>query len=206
MTASCIKCKKSVKITDTNNLCDCGRVLEFSCNICNMKKSAYHPIRVHVIRRHLEKPFKCHVCWRLYSYFPDYKNHVSKCGQEPERRCGHCSFRCFSIKSLDLHKRKMHGTRSRLPTCLKCGKTFTLNRTLARHEERYCGVEAKFACEHCPFMTRSKFSLKRHLQSIHYKIFTNVRFECGNCLKEFNSLYSRDIHSKTCTVVWTEET
>lgn len=206
MSASCVSCKKNVKITDTTNLCDCGRGLIFTCNICNMKKSAYHPIRVHVIRRHLEKPFKCEICWRHYSYFPDYKHHISKCGREPEKQCNKCNFKTFSVKTMDSHKRKMHGNKSKLPTCQKCGRTFTLPRSLERHEEKYCGVEAKLSCEHCLFVTKSKFSLKRHLQSIHYKIFTNVRFECQNCLKEFSSLYSRDFHAKTCMVVWTEET
>ncbi|XP_073978281.1 longitudinals lacking protein, isoforms A/B/D/L-like [Rhodnius prolixus] len=56
--------------------------------------------------------------------------------------------------------------------CPKCPRGYRWKGALYRHRRYECGVEAQFACELCPYRTKQKCNLMRHVAARHYNVIT----------------------------------
>ncbi|XP_026684856.1 longitudinals lacking protein, isoforms A/B/D/L-like [Diaphorina citri] len=52
--------------------------------------------------------------------------------------------------------------------CDVCGKVYQHKQTLDRHKKDECGQEPKFECPHCPYRSKRKDTLDRHMKIIHF--------------------------------------
>lgn len=48
-----------------------------------------------------------------------------------------------------------------------CGNTYRYERNLKMHQKRECGKEPSFACPHCPYRSKQKSHMKRHVRCKH---------------------------------------
>lgn len=205
MKAYCSKCKVAVPIASRSvSSCKmCNTRLTFNCNRCYLVPSRSHDyrhVRVHVIRCHTEKVYKCSSCDRRFAYFYDYSYHKSNCDKDMSYRCSICPYKSNLLKNLRAHVRRIHPNGLvEVHHCTKCVKNFSSKETLQRHLRLFCGINPNFSCAHCNFRTRSKFSLIRHIQNMHSEIFEHCRFQCVYCQKVFTNLYAHDTHVITCT-------
>jgi hypothetical protein len=51
--------------------------------------------------------------------------------------------------------------------CTKCGKVYNWRGNLLRHMRLECGKEPQFQCSYCPYMTKHKNHLRRHVMTRH---------------------------------------
>lgn len=56
---------------------------------------------------------------------------------------------------------------SKIHFCSKCGKVYSRKTTLLRHLRLECGKIPQLQCPHCPYITKRKSSLHRHVSHIH---------------------------------------
>lgn len=63
--------------------------------------------------------------------------------------------------------------------CLSCGHFYKHQRNLARHLAYECGKPAQFLCPHCPYRSKQKATLKRHIRTVHFVDATS-RKRSGN--------------------------
>lgn len=61
------------------------------------------------------------------------------------------------------HESAMSGMHS----CYKCGKMYSWKANLLRHLRLECGKRPQLQCPHCPYITKRKSSLNRHVGSRH---------------------------------------
>lgn len=52
--------------------------------------------------------------------------------------------------------------------CPDCGRSYRWRDNLRRHQRMECGKEASFWCSLCPFRSKHKHSLLRHLHNRHF--------------------------------------
>jgi hypothetical protein len=61
-----------------------------------------------------------------------------------------------------------HGdTMAGMHFCYKCGKMYSWKANLRRHLRLECGKRPQLQCPHCPYITKRKSSLNRHVGSRH---------------------------------------
>ncbi|KAG8259405.1 hypothetical protein J6590_014875 [Homalodisca vitripennis] len=58
--------------------------------------------------------------------------------------------------------------------CPRCGKAYKWKTNLTRHLRLECGVEPKFGCVLCPFKTKHKGSLLKHVAIMHSSTMEDV--------------------------------
>ena len=51
--------------------------------------------------------------------------------------------------------------------CQKCGRTYRVKRSLARHMRFECGVEPQFPCSFCPYRAYQAVHLRHHMLNNH---------------------------------------
>ncbi|KAJ4427494.1 hypothetical protein ANN_25142 [Periplaneta americana] len=51
--------------------------------------------------------------------------------------------------------------------CTRCGKVYNWRGNLLRHMRLECGKAPQFQCTYCPYMTKHKNHLQRHITSRH---------------------------------------
>ena len=66
-------------------------------------------------------------------------------------------------KILQGHESAVFGMHS----CYKCGKMYSWKANLLRHLRLECGKRPQLQCPHCPYITKRKSSLNRHVGSRH---------------------------------------
>lgn len=54
--------------------------------------------------------------------------------------------------------------------CNKCGRSYKRLESLKTHQAQQCGKPKEFFCDYCPYKSKLKSNLKRHLYSRHSKI------------------------------------
>ncbi|XP_008203266.1 uncharacterized protein LOC100678295 isoform X1 [Nasonia vitripennis] len=204
MKAYCSTCKVAVPMPPryVHDCITCRTRLTYNCNRCYLVPSRSHDyrhVRVHVIRCHAEKVYKCSSCNRRFAYYYDYNYHKSNCDKNMSFRCNLCPYKSNMLKGLQGHMRRIHPNGLvEIHHCSQCSKNFSTKDTLQRHLRLYCGVEPNFSCAHCEFRTKSKFSLIRHIQNKHSEIFEHCRFQCVHCQKVYSNLYAHDTHVTIC--------
>ena len=51
--------------------------------------------------------------------------------------------------------------------CTRCGKVYNWRGNLLRHMRLECGKDPQFQCSYCPYMTKHKNHLLRHVKTRH---------------------------------------
>ena len=52
--------------------------------------------------------------------------------------------------------------------CTICGKVYRWHRNLQSHIRQECGKEPRLFCPHCPYRSKIKSNLKKHIQFKHF--------------------------------------
>ena len=93
-------------------------------------------------------------------------------------KCEHCNFRSklkifLESHVYNKHKRPLTEEEDSLNTykCHQCYRVYNLKRNLYRHLNTECGLEPKFQCPHCPYITKHRHNLQGHIKSVHKIIY-----------------------------------
>ncbi|XP_071634178.1 uncharacterized protein [Temnothorax longispinosus] len=138
-------------------------------------------------RNYVNKPVGCFACSRCgRSYKSKYtlqRHEQLECGKEPQFKCPFCPQRCKRKEPWQNHIRHQHKDkvdmeeylRSNMPklklvgrfACSRCGRSYTLKKSLKRHEHWECGKEPQFKCPFCPQRSKHKSNWQRHIRKWH---------------------------------------
>ncbi|KAJ1529458.1 hypothetical protein ONE63_006235 [Megalurothrips usitatus] len=112
---------------------------------------------------------KCSGCGKTYLWRSTLTRHRQyECGgKEPMHQCPHCSYRARQREYADYSK-KASDPLSPSFDCSNCGRSYRWRDNLRRHQRMECGKEASFWCSFCPFRSKHKHSLLRHLHNRHF--------------------------------------
>ncbi|XP_058801177.1 zinc finger Y-chromosomal protein-like [Phymastichus coffea] len=141
---------------------------------------------------------RCPHCTYKSRFLGNLNNHVKSWHSRGRKRkgkfewheyyqCAHCQYESRNKQPLQNHMMARHCEQVN-KECPKCHVILKNQMCLNSHLQ-YCGKAADHRCEHCPFRTRYKNHLKRHLANVHTD---NRSIECpnrcGSVLKNKESL------------------
>ncbi|KAG8259221.1 hypothetical protein J6590_014691 [Homalodisca vitripennis] len=63
--------------------------------------------------------------------------------------------------------------------CQSCGKVYQQKRTLQRHLRYECGVPPQFQCVMCPYRSKHRSHLTRHLVTVHNQLLQDAELNKG---------------------------
>jgi hypothetical protein len=63
--------------------------------------------------------------------------------------------------------------------CTKCGKVYNWRGNLLRHMRLECGKAPQFHCSYCPYMTKHKNHLQRHMMTRHRDVLEYCQISCA---------------------------
>ncbi|XP_317816.4 zinc finger protein 317 [Anopheles gambiae] len=158
----------------------------FECPICKKMMTTPRILKAHM-QNHLpeeERPLKCDLCPRRFSYVSALLIHASTHREENEGKCAyhlcHSCGRAFrSGDKLAEHIALSHRTdgTSNCVMCDTCGKKFisksNLNYHLTTHQPK---VLHQVQCEHCGKWLKNKLCLRKHMLQ-----HSQVRHACDQC-------------------------
>ena len=104
--------------------------------------------------------------------------------------CDNCEYMSTSITLLNRHMHSVHKDKSE-----ECGKEN--EQPILKSQLQSTQEDIQFKCDKCDYMSTSKTSLKRHVQSIHKAPRESKRIECKECDKKFNKAETFNKHMKT---------
>jgi hypothetical protein len=206
----CSKCSSYNKPIEKVTKCQyCKTPIIYRCKKCNLQKQKYVRMRIHVIRSHGEKIYRCsNDCGVSFSYLYDYRQHLKFCGKKPDIQCDRCSFKTKYKYALVVHKqRSCRGItyanvtmKHVLSYCHHCGKRFQSKIQKLRHVKRCTKITTFLFCDHCSFRTFIKHVLINHIQSKHgARLFRGINaFHCKNCSKVFKNYFVYSKHVEYC--------
>uniref|UniRef100_A0A1E1WNY7 C2H2-type domain-containing protein n=1 Tax=Pectinophora gossypiella TaxID=13191 RepID=A0A1E1WNY7_PECGO len=136
---------------------------DFSCQHCNYKSKWPMSIKRHISIVHegrtLRKPkpgnFSCDLCSYTTNYKWNLSSHKRKHKLEKQYKCRHCHY-----ESAYRHN------------YLKHCKT---------HDDKAAFESEVFSCDKCPFQTKYKGHIQRHLAKIHNEVLEGARYTCQLC-------------------------
>ncbi|KAJ8683903.1 hypothetical protein QAD02_019695, partial [Eretmocerus hayati] len=204
----CVDCDRLSDALDSKTLCQsCFGPLIFTCKSCLQRSATFNSIRLHVIRCHFEKVYRCDLCGHRYSYALDLKRHIDRCLMKGKPfSCSKCDFCTTTERNLIGHMERKHPDPDSILKCEICGACFSKNNgsAMKRHIEG-CSGKVSFQCEHCRFVSKSKFSLKRHIHNKHLMLIAGrnlpKQLACRKCGLCFHHFYDRATHEEKCTKV-----
>ena len=117
---------------------------------------------------------------------------------EKQIKCTLCDFETCSDKGMKVHMTRKHTKISTVKypkKCDLCEKQFGNAAEFKQHMKTHSYKEAKFKCEDCNFVGKSKETMEVHLGRSHTDLF-----ECGLCEIDFKSSDNLETHLKTCEI------
>ena len=132
------------------------------------------------------------------------KRHIEeKHLRQKNHSCDMCDFKSCSKDRLKGHKKRVHEKNNEvhegvIRACDKCSYTTTTVLNLNNHKRRTHG-ELSY-CYQCPYSSRDKFVVKRHIQEKHLK---QKNHSCDICdLKSYRNDHLKEhkkrVHEKNC--------
>lgn len=97
------------------------KVKLINCRICN-KVISSHTERQHMKTHSSERPYKCNVCKKEFSYAYNLKRHMMAHNNDRPHMCNICGKRFIQYGTFEAHYRIHTGERPF--SCTECGKTF----------------------------------------------------------------------------------
>lgn len=208
---------ENVQITEKTALYD------FKCHVCSESFNKMFELTNHTRLKHSCLPKVACECGRYLSTWESLQKHQKMhLKQEKTFECDSCDKKFLTTTGLRIHKQNSdHKTPEEL-SCEICGKLFKDFRILKKHkrthlpdDEKYC-----FECELCGKRLIDKFSLKYHIENVHYGVkvaeckicnktfahrsnlrshmisHSNEKIECKSCGKIFKNQISLQTHFK----------
>ena len=183
---------------------------ERTCSVCLNKSSDKNARLRHESLVHAKDPqkYECQQCDKSYSNINALTYHVTKHQEDVVKPCCvQCGSQFSSSDSLAKHLEFVHheGAKHARHECDVCGKSFTLETNLKRHDREshfgskfnidyYEGYKplAIFECRECDMKFKRSSDLKRHTKSAHSK----TTFQCNDCERSFSRKDSLNRHVK----------
>ena len=191
---------------------DCASKNSFNltCHVCLKSFKNKYKLTDHQFT-HGQDSFYCKICEKGFTGKISYEQHImTNHGKSPDvHKCDQCNDIFSSRANLRRHITTKHSTTQEEHNCTLCGKIFKrhdnlikherINHQLVRNETILPGIndeEQSFNCNICTKRFDQKFTLKRHIESIHAK----KTYQCNVCGKVFNRkdnlLIHQQIHNK----------
>ena len=111
-------------------------------------------------------------------------------------KCTKCDFESQSKKGLNTHITRKHTDTSKLKfpkKCDLCDKDLDSETELRKHLKMHSYKEAKFQCEDCEFVGKTRETMDVHIGRYH-----TDKFECGICERQMINFEDLEIHLNTC--------
>ncbi|XP_071075366.1 zinc finger protein 564-like [Desmodus rotundus] len=163
-----------------------------------MDQSSHNDIRCHrghkpsEYQKYEEKPYKCNMCGRAFSYLQCLEKHEQNHNGEKPYKCEECGKTFIWLKTLQKHV--ITHTADSPYRCKVCAKTFSSSTSLQVCERTHRG-EKPYQCQHCGKAFRCYKSFQRHERN-----HTEEKpYECKECGKAFISSSSLQTHERTHT-------
>uniref|UniRef100_A0A182JFW9 C2H2-type domain-containing protein n=1 Tax=Anopheles atroparvus TaxID=41427 RepID=A0A182JFW9_ANOAO len=155
----------------------------FECPVCKKMMTSPRILRFH-IKNHLpeeERPLKCDLCPRRFSYVSGLLTHASTHRTENKSNqayhiCDTCG-RAYRTRSrLMDHILASHTGPSQCVRCETCGKQFSSKSNLNYHMTTHEPNLHQEQCEHCGKWLKNKICLRKHMQQ-----HSDLRYQCSCC-------------------------
>ncbi|XP_053151724.1 zinc finger protein 773-like [Hemicordylus capensis] len=170
-----------------------GKERPYKCLVCGKVFSYKSWLRRHVRIHTGKKPHTCLECGKSFSQKCNLTIHLRSHRGEKPYKCSDCDKSFRSLQSLISHKRIHTGERPY--KCSYCEKSFTHPHILIQHERIHTG-ERPYKCSHCDKSFRQRINL-----IMHERIHTGDRpYKCPHCEKTFTRKIQLTKHEKTHTV------
>ena len=151
----------------------CRTALTYSCEKCDKSYTNYTDLQYHIKFKHLCLPLvfsdssdrSCSNCGRTFMRVKSRNEHQKGCGVEPRFHCAHCPYKARYKANLVTHLLR-HEKKPEMK-CRKCGKNYTNQRSLRRHQSVYCDKKKLLQCPHCSRKVYRKDELINHLRMKH---------------------------------------
>lgn len=157
----------------------CNKKPRFICDYCDYKTYLKENLIYHIQAKHLPRDSnfnKCGKCGKTYSWKPDLRKHLKKCGSPKKSK----------NETLIAVPNKAKSSNK----CEKCGKNYSQRRYMLRHS-KLCGQpkdgkrpQMLFSCAHCDYGTDYKHHLSDHINSKHVPRHLNLN-KCDKCGKKY---------------------
>ncbi|KAG8259222.1 longitudinals lacking protein, isoforms N/O/W/X/Y-like [Homalodisca vitripennis] len=138
----------------------------------------------------------CTMCGKRYKWEKTLIRHQKyECQQQPQFQCPYCEHRSHWKSNIQKHivvKHLKHltsllnlvedtaVTKENGPhVCQSCGKVYQQKRTLQRHLRYECGVPPQFQCVMCPYRSKHRSHLTRHLVTVHNQLLQDAELNKG---------------------------
>jgi hypothetical protein len=187
---NCKKCRNDINDHNRNH-----HVLHSQCKICDIRSKTIS-----------DESFWEKTCPECKIHFPrivirDMKRHIK--GHDLDNLCELCGKGFRRPKYLMQHKTDIHSNDSKNFQCTICQKTYKQQRNLKLHWRlRHSNLVEKFSCPQCSTEFLYRFSLNKHLKSVHgvnsirNPILMARKFECNQCKAIFQSESEMKIHKE----------
>ncbi|XP_059489672.1 telomere zinc finger-associated protein-like [Neocloeon triangulifer] len=138
-----------------------ARKKNLACDTCPYKTHTKKLLKIHFIRRHFPRIFKCKFCTRRFPsqklvQFHKRQTHSSS----HQRYCPHCQ-KSMSVTYINTHAAEVN--------CGVCSNTFGCLRLLKNHESE-CRKLKSMGCLKCKISFENRFELRKHWFECDFKI------------------------------------
>jgi len=151
----------------------------FSCTVCDYRFCRKSHLAMHIWCQHTTRPYTCCECQTSYRTPSTLLRHLQFCHKfpvyqkkPPSALCDVCGIIFSNCKALSSHLRFVCGTETRQRNCICgiCGKAFTTNSQLIRHQ---AGHDSRpYKCFECSAEYRFADKLRLHVQ-LHFLSVVN---------------------------------
>ncbi|KAJ2939111.1 hypothetical protein O0L34_g10298 [Tuta absoluta] len=161
-----------------------GDMSSLVCKECLKEFQSVSNMRLHFLRLHAPKQFKCPECPKSFGAKGFLRAHLAD--GHNNMICSECGKSFNSLQSFKTHE-KTHNVRI---VCPDCGRVYKNQTTYRKHIEnnvcqtkvRHSPADAKFTCDYCNKKYTQKISLRVHIQ---YEHLNYKHHECKWCKKKF---------------------
>ena len=118
-----------------------------------------------------EGTIPCIKCYKGFSNRGSLHRHMKFCkNAEKQFKCSECDFSTNYKSSLQVHFQSKHLRPKDAKgehVCPKCKRQYYHKHQMISHLRNECGVEPQQVCPFCPFRTKLKGNLKKHIARRH---------------------------------------
>ncbi|ELU04944.1 hypothetical protein CAPTEDRAFT_83357, partial [Capitella teleta] len=169
-----------------------GKKSDYACKHCEHTCRELKLMREHLLRKHLEKRFKCTMCEKAFGIKRDLTRHllVHRCDMTCTQK--DCTFRCSKKREMKEHILKSHLWNAKPEFACpndNCNYQASTEKNLNNHVKRLHG-EKTFECTTCC----KKFAMKKDLTN--HMAYHLRRYACYICDKILCSKTTLQLHIK----------